>query len=422
MTAQELYDKHQNIYEKYPVEFSRKEVSVRGFKIVTFSYTKAAVGEYKLFKDIDAFEMRGITFVFNLDDSLFRCYLALKKFYNVNENEDTLFNVLKTKVIISVDNKDDGSLIQFIELPDYNIIGKTKNDFFGFHATRATELLHLPNYKYHYDFTQSWLKKNHTVMFEYVGTAESEARVVLKYPKEDLILIRIRNNETGEYVDIHSLDADVYKHITVNKRLPLYSLEEIQEYLNNAENIEGVVITFPDCMAKWKCLWYCKNHYFRMDFLKEKFRENVIIKAVIDQALDREIVEGDTDSISIDKDVISQLKLILTEDSDKEVLERCVAKFEGVETLINKLVNEIFFKVKDIYDFCLNNKPLRKDIFFKYGKTPEFSIISNFICRDGNLAIDIHNDKDLILERIYKFIEKNTNKLEKAKTFLKTIK
>lgn len=422
MTVQEFYTKHQLIYTLHPVEFSRKEVMYDGFKIVVFSYTKAAVGEYKLFKELDAFEMRGITFVFNTDDTVYKCFLALRKFYNVDENEDNTFDILDKKIIICVNNKDDGSLIQVIELPNGKILGKTKNDFFGFHSTRATELLHSPEFKYHYDFSKTWLSADCTPMFEYVGTAESEARVVLKYPKEDLILIRIRNNITGEFVNIHDLSEEDHRNMTINKKLNFTSLSEIREYLNNAEDIEGVVITWADgTMNKWKCLWYCKNHYFRMDFLKEKFRENVIIQAVIDQALDRKIAKDNSDTISIDKDVISQLKSILTEESDKEVLERCILKFETVEKTINKLVNQVFFKVKEIYDYYLNEKPLRRVLYEKYGNTPEFSIISSSIDKEGNLNLHIDNDKDLILERIYVYIERNTRKLEMAKNFLKKI-
>lgn len=405
MTVQELYDKHQAIYEKNPVEFSRKEVFIDGYKIVVFNYTKAAVGEYKLFKVLDAFEMRGLTFVYDKNDKLYKCFRALRKFYNVDENEDNTFDLLKQKTILYVNNKDDGSLIQFIDLPNGKIIAKTKNDFFGFHATRANELIVREDFNGHYLFIKKWLDNNHTSMFEYVSTMESEARVVLKYLKEDLILIRVRNNETGDLVDIYEIP--VPETITLNKKLELKTLEEIKAYLSGAENIEGVVITWSDgTMNKWKCEWYCQKHYFRMDFLKEKFRENVIV---------REIINGTID------DVLAGMRSALNSETDKDVLERCIDRINYVLEAVNKISTEIFNKVKEIYDYIRDNKPERVTVYKKYCHEPAFNIISKFLDKDGNLNLSfgIDNDKDQIIERIYKYIEKNTNKLEKAKNFIK---
>ena len=79
--------------------FSSKEHEIDGYRIVTFNYFLC---EYNFFvkplKDKDwihARDMRGVTFIFNKDGSLFKRYLMLEKFFNLNQVEETQYHVVK---------------------------------------------------------------------------------------------------------------------------------------------------------------------------------------------------------------------------------------------------------------------------------------------------------------------------------------
>ena len=83
--------------------FNKKEVILEGFRVVTFNYF---ICDYSNFEtpiigndEIKAFDMRGVTFVFNEDGTLFRKYLMLEKFFNLNQVESTLYENVKHKKI-----------------------------------------------------------------------------------------------------------------------------------------------------------------------------------------------------------------------------------------------------------------------------------------------------------------------------------
>ena len=65
---------------------------VDGYNISIFNYRLAM---YSDFRDNFAFEMRGLTFVFNEDGSLYNRYLLLHKFFNLNQVEDSQYSLVK---------------------------------------------------------------------------------------------------------------------------------------------------------------------------------------------------------------------------------------------------------------------------------------------------------------------------------------
>jgi len=68
--------------------FYESKLVVDNFSISIFNYRLA---QYSDFASNSAFEMRGLTFVFNEDGSLFNRYLLLHKFFNLNQVEETQF-------------------------------------------------------------------------------------------------------------------------------------------------------------------------------------------------------------------------------------------------------------------------------------------------------------------------------------------
>jgi hypothetical protein len=106
--------------------FYESKLVVNGYNVSIFNYRLAM---YSDFIDNDAFEMRGLTFVFNSDGSLFKRYLLLHKFFNLNQVSETQYSLVSDYVIKSIYNKEDGSVASFIRLPNGNIVGKSKMSF-----------------------------------------------------------------------------------------------------------------------------------------------------------------------------------------------------------------------------------------------------------------------------------------------------
>ena len=175
------YEDALRICEAYKnFNFYKTETLIDGYKVVTFNYF---ICDYNMFanplKDgsgINAFDMRGVTFVFNEDGTLYKRFLMLKKFFNVNQVAETQFDVLKDKKIKNVTMKEDGSLIAFMQLPNGKVFAKTQAGF-----TNEQSIASLKIYEddiYVKNFVNSALTEDFTPLFEYVAY---DNRIVLKY-------------------------------------------------------------------------------------------------------------------------------------------------------------------------------------------------------------------------------------------------
>ena len=106
--------------------FYETKTEVDGFPISTFNYRLAQSSDFSTPKSR---EMRGITYVFNKDGSLFNRFILLEKFFNLNQVSSSMYHVVKNYKIKFVNRKEDGSIASFIQLPNGKIIGKTKMGF-----------------------------------------------------------------------------------------------------------------------------------------------------------------------------------------------------------------------------------------------------------------------------------------------------
>jgi hypothetical protein len=125
--------------------FFEKKYVIDNYKISCFNYRLADLNHFmNPIKDninINAFELRGITFIFNEDGSLYKRYLLLDKFFNLNQTEISLYDKVKDLEIESIYVKEDGSLITFIKLPNDRIVCKSKMSFDSTQAIHSMELL-----------------------------------------------------------------------------------------------------------------------------------------------------------------------------------------------------------------------------------------------------------------------------------------
>ena len=113
--------------------FYETKIEIDKYKVSIFNYRLAQHNDFlqplKDNSDKDALELRGITFIFNDDGSLFKRYILLEKFFNLNQVSTSMYSIVKNYKIKNINNKEDGSLVTFIKLPNGKVLGKTKMSF-----------------------------------------------------------------------------------------------------------------------------------------------------------------------------------------------------------------------------------------------------------------------------------------------------
>ena len=257
------------ICEKSDGIFYESKFSIDGYNISIFNYRLCT---YNDFVTYGAFELRGLTFVFNSDGSVYKRFLLMEKFFNINENESTLFDNIKDKKVKSVYLKEDGSIINFIELPNGKIIAKSKMSFESNQALMGQNLFE-SNENIN-TFVKDCISKDLVPVFEYVGPMN---RVVVKYDNSDLILLRLRDNKTGKYLSTEKYDISKPMNFK-------FTLSDLMNLKSNLESIEGWIVEFVDGQKiKIKTDWYFSLHRILTDYSN---REDYLIDMILDEKID----------------------------------------------------------------------------------------------------------------------------------------
>lgn len=333
--------------------FYESKFQIDGFNISVFNYRLA---QYKDFltplpdkPHIKAYEMRGLTFVFNTDGSLFKRFVLLEKFFNLNQVPESMYSIVKDYKIKYVNNKEDGSIASFIQLPNGKIIGKSK---MGFDNDQANGINRI--YRTRTDIREfvDWcIDNNITSIFEYVAPTN---RIVLKYLQEDLILLRMRDNNTGKHLDI----KEFLNRIGTIKIAPfedeIKDLDELTEVIATQVDKEGVIVQTTDgngkdFFFKLKTPWYCERHGLLTNDL---YREHVIIRYILDDKID---------------DILGQIP------------EEEVEAHERINKIINVVkmsVDEKTEEIKKSYQVFANMDKDRKSYAIQYyKKEPNFGYV-----------------------------------------------
>jgi len=270
--------------------FYKTETVIEGYKVVTFNYFMCAPEWFETplphRPEIKAYDMRGVTFVFNTDGTLFRQYLMLPKFFNVNQIEDTTFENIKDLPIRHVAFKEDGSLIAFMKLPNGSIFAKTQK---GFTNQQSIEALKI--YKENIGikrFVDDMLSLDMTPLFEYVSY---DNRIVLKYNEKKLILLGVRVNDftvsgdKGTFIPAVQIKDTVKRYgIPAIEESNISTIDELMEEVKERKNVEGFVVYFDNgSIVKFKTHWYFVAHGIRTESI---FREDYVIKNYLEDTLD----------------------------------------------------------------------------------------------------------------------------------------
>lgn len=257
---------------------------VDGYNVSMFNYRLAQWSDFKI---PGASEIRGISYVFDKDGS-YKVFPLLEKFFNLNQVEDTLYSVVKDLKVKSVYNKEDGSVASFLRLPNGKVLGKSKMSFDTDQAIGITRVYNTnSSVKRLVDWT---LDNNITAIFEYVAPTN---RIVLRYTTENLILLRLRNNSTGELLDLNDY-LDIIGDVSVAAS-ENYTLDELISMAKYVEDKEGWIVEFYNgLMLKVKTDWYFVRHGIMTNDLN---RENVLIGYILDETIDDVLAQIPTEDI-----------------------------------------------------------------------------------------------------------------------------
>ena len=354
--------------------FYETKHKIDGYDISVFNYRLAQSKNFynpvEGLEGLTAHELRGLTFVFNTDGTLYKRYLMLEKFWNLDQTPCSMYSEVKDLAIKSVYNKEDGSIASFIMLPNGRVIAKSKAYF-------TSELVEDIQAVYDKDnnireFVDYCLATDIVPIFEFVSPKN---KIVLNYDTTQLILLCMRNNTTGEYLDL-SAYSDVIAGIKTPE-ISNYTLDELIGLKPIATGIEGFVVDFEnDKKIKIKTDWYFAMHNLLTEQLEH---ENDIIRMVIEDTID---------------DVLSQIDDVQKKTEIGEITDAIGRYIVKISDAVDELL--VNYKTGDVKTFALT-----------YNKLELFPI-----------AIGIINGRDRV-KLIQSKILKETRHLMEARKWLK---
>lgn len=234
--------------------FYRDSFTSLGTKVRVFSYHIASYSDWLL---PDALEARGIMFELDSKDQPVRIMARpMQKFFNLNENPMTM-NLDLSKIMFYM-TKEDGSLISSYQDQGYLFL-KSKTSVESEQVKQASSWLNLPENKEFRAAVLETTMQDYTVNMEWVSP---ENRIVLGYSEPRLIVLNVRHNVTGEYLDPQTIfRIKGFKGRVVELFEPDENPEEWIKQTRTAEGIEGYVAVMTDNMFKLKTDWYCSLHH-----------------------------------------------------------------------------------------------------------------------------------------------------------------
>lgn len=170
--------------------------------------------------------------------------LPFHKFYNLNERPQTQLHELNLNQPIHIMEKLDGSMIHVFE-HDGELYTATRGaiDGFEFNNKAKHHLLTTTNV----DTVRSFIQEGYTPIFELLLQEGDENALVVKYEKEELRLIAVRDRNTGHYV--HPTEVEEMANQLGVKSAVFYhgmTLGNAIAEQKHVKNMEGWVIYFED--------------------------------------------------------------------------------------------------------------------------------------------------------------------------------
>lgn len=379
--------------------FYMLKYKVDGYDLHMFNYR---LPTYTDFLIPFAKEMRGICFTFN-ENGTTNHFLLLEKFFNIDETVESQYHLIKNHNLKYANNKEDGSIMSFIKLPNGKIIARSKMGVSNDQCNNVNKI-------YNSDgdiktFVDYCLDNDIIPIFEYCSPFN---RIVLRYDKEELILLRLRCNKTGKYLNLDDYKEQIGEIKTAEKFL-FNNIDEIIETTKNLIEKEGFVITMEDVdgntlFFKQKCEWYRNNHKLLTDDI---YHEDVIIKMILDDNID---------------DMLSELS------EQKEVLETINKIIYVVRKAVNDKIQEIENAYQDylnlnidLKEYSLNHRKGNK-YFHQVVNLVKYNTLSNLSLEEIEKLGYEKYEKILKINSVYevskKIIRDETKQLQLARKWL----
>lgn len=208
-------------------------------------------------------ECRGITF--GPDGKI--ASRTMHKFFNVGEREDTQPHAIQWSKVCRIMDKRDGSMVTPVRLPNGGIKFKTKKSFDTKEAALADQIMGQTNGGL--VWVDAVLGSGLTPTFE---VTSPRFPIVLKYDKDELTLLHVRENVSGRYLSeaeilalnppfpvVENLIEQFYGEGVPAK---LVSWEKLKAAAETREGIEGWIIQLDDGeMVKLKTKFYNDLHH-----------------------------------------------------------------------------------------------------------------------------------------------------------------
>jgi RNA ligase len=275
--------------------FTHKTERVDGFDFDIFFYRFATFSDFKNNEHLGSLEARGIAFLGE------KAFPAFHKFFNWKENPYTDFPIEDNESLV-FQEKIDGSLIHPIAIDD-RLLVKSKTSFLSEHAEAGRKLLERDDRKKRLVF--DLYKDGLVPLFELIGP---ENQVVVRYDKDDLVLLAVRNIYNGKYLPLEEV-GKIAKEYKVGfaqwKEIPFYRLRNI---LENEKGIEGFVAFVNNNFVKFKTKWYLNLHSFISEI-----REDVIFYAFLDDKIDDILINIDGEKRKIVEGIAERVKEVVNE-------------------------------------------------------------------------------------------------------------
>jgi len=294
-------------------------------------------------------ECRGL--IFNKDGTI----LARRyhKFFNLGEREET--KKIEYDVKHHVLEKLDGSMVSpaFINGEIKFLTKMGLSDV----AQNATDFVH-QNFELYNKFMNNLIEySKFTYIFEWCSPLN---RIVVQYPRSELVLTAVRSIQDGYYIPFNKLDGIASKFGV--RSVDQFLLEEI----DTTPNIEGVVVRYHNGhMLKIKTAEYVRKHSAKDSIILEKNMVSLIINNTLDDVL----------SFLSDDDAN---KILLYQE---EMMNNIHQKIEKLEKIYWKLKN----KKIDKKQFALKYKRFMKGYY-------------------PDLIFRLYNNTDSLFEDIIKLI------------------
>ena len=323
--------------------YERKHV-MDGYDISVFNYRLAPYDKFirpiEGNDEIDARELRGLTFVFNEDGS-YRRFLMLKKFWNVGQVPETQIDIISKKNIKSIYDKLDGSCVHFIQLPNGRVVAKAKSSFDHDSVNMARH--EYQNNEKIRNLVDWSIGNNIQLIFELVSP---QNKVVLNYSSTSLVLLRCRNQDTGEFISFEDLGYDL-SGVEIPVQEYFDNVHQMIELAKNKKNKEGWIVEFEDGeISKVKTEEYFAMHQVLTVNIN---REDFIIKMILEETIDDFVAQLREEDVEM-REKISEIEEIVFWFLKKKTLQ--------VQEKYNEFVNVYN---SDKKSFVMNQK--KGDIF-----------------------------------------------------------